>query len=88
MTEHNAPDELEIRVAERTAELDRSEMELRQILDLVPQLIAVYGPNRERLYANRVFLDYVGFSLEAWQQSHGRGKYLHPDDVEPISGFF
>ena len=57
MTEHNAPDELEIRVADRTAELRRSEMEFRQILDLAPQLVAVFGPNRERLYANRVFLD-------------------------------
>src|ERR1700739_4324975 len=91
MPEHNTRDELETRMAEKTAELRGSreqELELRQILDLVPQLIAVYGPNRERLYANRVFLDYVGFSLEAWRQSLGRGRYLHPDDVAPISGFF
>ena len=69
-------------------ELRRSEMELRQILDLAPQLIAVYGPNRERLYANRVMLDYLGFSLEEWRQFPGRGKYFHPDDTEPIDGFF
>jgi hypothetical protein len=58
MTEHNTRDELETRMAEQTAEVRRSreqEIELRQILDLVPQLIAVYGPNREGLYANRVF---------------------------------
>src|SRR2546425_4921200 len=42
----------------------KQEMEFRQILDLAPQLVAVYGPNRERLYANRVMLDYLGFSLE------------------------
>ena len=59
-------------------ELRRSEMELRQVLDLAPQHIVVYGPNRERLYANRVALDYHGFSLEEWQQS--TGKYIHPDD--------
>jgi len=91
MTEHNTRDELETRMAEQTAELRRSreqEIELRQILDLVPQLIAVYGPNRERLYANRVFLDYVGFSLEEWRHSLGRGRYLHPDDIEQIGGFF
>src|SRR5467141_884071 len=41
-------------------ELRRSEMELRQILDLTPQLIAVFGPNRERLYTNRTALDYLG----------------------------
>jgi len=53
-------------------------MELRQMLDLAPQHIVVYGPNRERLYANRVALDYHGYSLEEWQQSSG--KYIHPDD--------
>src|ERR1700747_604878 len=91
MPEHNTRDEIETRMAEQTAELRRSreqELELRQILDLVPQLIAVYGPNRERLYAHRRVLDYVGFSLEKWRQSLGRGRYLHPDDVEQISGFF
>jgi len=55
-----------------------AETELRQILDLAPQNIVVYGPNGERLYANRVSLDYLGFSLEEWQQSPGR--YIHPDD--------
>jgi formate hydrogenlyase transcriptional activator len=59
-------------------ELRRSEMELRQMLDLAPQHIVVYGPNRERLYANRVALDYHGCSLEEWQQSPG--KYIHPHD--------
>jgi len=69
-------------------ELRRSELELRQMLDLAPQQIAVYGPNRERLYANRVALDYFGLSLEEWQQSAGRDKYFHPDDHGRIDGFF
>jgi PAS domain S-box-containing protein len=76
-------------------ELRRSEMELRQMLDLAPQHIAVYGPNRERLYANRVCLDYLGFSLEEWRQSHGPGKYqlaihpvIHPDDDGRIDAVF
>jgi len=69
-------------------ELRRSELELRQMLDLAPQQVAVYGPNRERLYANRVALDYFGLSLEEWQQSAGRDKYFHPDDHGQIDGFF
>jgi formate hydrogenlyase transcriptional activator len=60
--------------------LRRSEMDLRQMLDLAPQHVTVLGPNRERLYANRVALDYLGFSLEEWQQSPGRANYIHPDD--------
>ena len=67
-------------------ELRRSEMELRQMLDLAPQHVTVFGPNRERLYANRVALDYHGCSLEEWQQSAGR--YIHPDDNGRLDGVF
>jgi formate hydrogenlyase transcriptional activator len=64
------------------------EAELRQILELAPQHIAVFGPNRERLYANRVALDYFGFSLEEWQQPPDRSKYIHPDDEGRLDGVF
>jgi PAS domain S-box-containing protein len=68
-------------------ELRRSEMELRQILDLAPQLVAVFGPAGERLYANRIGLEYVGLSLEEWRQTPGtfvssRSSFIHPDDRE------
>jgi PAS domain S-box-containing protein len=67
-------------------ELRRSEMELRQIADLVPQLVAVFGPGGDRLYANRIGLDYVGLSLEEWQQTAGKffssQRFIHPDDQE------
>jgi len=71
-----------------TKALRESEKELRQVLDLTPQLIAVYGPNRERLYANHVLLDYLGFSLEEWRQSPGPGNYVYPDDKERSDVFF
>jgi PAS domain S-box-containing protein len=61
---------------------------LRQILDLAPQYIAVYGPNRERLYANRVFLDYHGLTLEKWGQRLDRGTVAHPDEWERINRHF
>ncbi len=64
------------------------EMEFRQILDLTPQLVAVYGPNRERLYANRVMLDYLGLSLEEWRRRFKFGDALHPDDWERATGHF
>ena len=56
------------------------EMELRQILDFTPQLIAVYGPNYERFYVNRVALDYLGVTLEEWLQAPVRSAFAHPDD--------
>ena len=67
-------------------ELRRSEMELQQIVDLVPQLVSVFGPGGERLYANRIGLDYIGLSLEEWRQAPGNGfsspSFFHPDDRE------
>src|SRR6266478_4741501 len=68
-------------------ELRRSEMELRQMLDFTPQLIAVYGSHRERLYANRVALDYLGMSLDEWRQ-RSFGAEIHPDDLEPIRSYW
>jgi formate hydrogenlyase transcriptional activator len=58
----------------------RQEAELRQVLDLTPQLIAVFGANRERLHINRIALDYLGFSLEEWRQTPHPGAFVHPDD--------
>jgi formate hydrogenlyase transcriptional activator len=61
-------------------EMRTSEEELRQMLDFAPQLVAVYGPNRERLHVNRIALDYLGLSLEEWRQTAERGAFVHPDD--------
>src|SRR6266403_1497701 len=62
----------------------RQEAEFRQILDLAPQQVRVYGPGGERLYANRIALDYYGVSLEEWQQTTGlsfrSSLFVHPDD--------
>ena len=69
-------------------ELRRSEMELRHMLDLTPQLVAVFGPNRERLYANHVALDYLGLNLEEWRKKSDRGEFFHPDDRELVQDHF
>ena len=60
--------------------LRKSEAELRQALDFAPQLVSVYGPNRERLHINRIALDYLGLTLDEWQQTPERGAFVHPDD--------
>ena len=61
----------------------KSEGELRQMLDLAPQLINVLGPQGDRLYANRVALSYYGVSLDEWRQRNN-GSEVHPDDVDRI----
>src|SRR3984957_4663599 len=64
------------------------ESELRQMLDLTPQVIAVYGPDGDRLYANRVALDYLGRSLEEWRDASDRDVYFHPDDRKRVLDTF
>src|SRR3984885_15742000 len=78
----------------KTAEgkIREQEAEVRQIFELVPQHVAVFGPNGERLYANRVTLDYVGLSLEEWRQTLGHffrsSLFVHPDDQERVARGF
>jgi PAS domain S-box-containing protein len=59
------------------------ESEIRQMLDLAPQLIAVFGPLRERLFINRTALDYFGLTLEEWRDT-GHGVLGHPQDTERV----
>jgi PAS domain S-box-containing protein len=59
------------------------EREVRQIVDLAPQLVGVYGSDLERLYANRMVLDYHGVRLDEWLQM-SRGSLTHPDDSERV----
>jgi formate hydrogenlyase transcriptional activator len=68
---------------ELTKALRKSEGELRQVLDLAPQVILVVGPQRERLYANRVALTYYGVSLDEWRQRTHRAE-VHPDDADRV----
>jgi PAS domain S-box-containing protein len=66
--------------------LEVQEMELRQILDLAPQLVGVLGPRAQRLYANRVTLSYYGVTLDEWRQRDRRSE-VHPDDVDRITAY-
>jgi formate hydrogenlyase transcriptional activator len=71
----------------KTAEdtIRQQEAELRQILDFAPQLIAVFGPKWERLYINRIALDYLGASLDDWMKSkQGSSQDAHPDDAPQL----
>jgi formate hydrogenlyase transcriptional activator len=62
--------------------------EWRQMLELTPQLVRVFGPNHERIYANRIGLDYLGVSLEKWRQIHDICRFVYPDDGDRMRAFF
>ena len=57
------------------------ETELRQILDLTPQHVMVFGPDASPRYANQVALEYFGVGLEELL-ADSRIKFVHPDDRE------
>jgi PAS domain S-box-containing protein len=78
-----ARDELEIKVEERTAELRRSERELREVIDSIPALIHTARPDGYVDYFNQRWLQYVGLPLEdllGWKWTAA----IHPEDVEAI----
>src|SRR6266478_2285466 len=77
----NARDELEIKVAERTSELNRSERELRDVIDTIPAIAWSALPDGSNSYVNSRFVEYCGMSPE---QIAGSGWHAatHPDDLE------
>jgi formate hydrogenlyase transcriptional activator len=67
-------------------EIRGQEAELHQMVEFTPQLVAVFGPKRERLFVNRNALDYLGISLDEWRQ-RGVGAEVHPDDSERLKTY-
>jgi formate hydrogenlyase transcriptional activator len=61
----------------------QSEADLRQVLEVSPQHVAVLAPDGSRLYLNQAALEYHGFALEQWQSCDFR-KLFHPDDWERV----
>jgi PAS domain S-box-containing protein len=62
-----------------TSALRKREDELRQVVDLTPQVVCVYGPRCERVYANRWALAYFGMTLDEWLHLPD-GFEVHPED--------
>jgi formate hydrogenlyase transcriptional activator len=71
----------ERKIAEQ--KIREQEAELRQILDLTPQHIAVYAPDGSRLYVNHTALEYFGITLEQWREPEVvHNELVHPEDRE------
>ena len=63
-------------------ERKRAEQELQQLVDLVPQMSAVLGPDGKCIHANRMAREYTGLTLEEFRSKEVIGRATHPDDVE------
>lgn len=64
--------------------LRQDEMELRQIIDAIPQTITVLAPDGTALYANRGALNETGLTLEEIKRGGFLSNAFHADDVERI----
>jgi formate hydrogenlyase transcriptional activator len=64
--------------------IKKSETELREIVDAIPQTIIVLNPDGKAIYANRVALEYTGVSLDDVRGDDFRARIFHPDDVQRL----
>src|SRR5258708_32456464 len=61
--------------------LRSSEQEAQEIVDAIPQAIAVLRPDGQPLYGNRSLLQYTGLTIAEGTSSDFRARVLHPEDV-------
>ena len=66
-------------------ELKKSEGQLRQIVDAIPQTIMVLAPDGTAQYANQAVLDYTGLTIDEVIKSDFRERVFHPEDVQRLS---
>jgi formate hydrogenlyase transcriptional activator len=65
-------------------EIKKSEGQLRQMVDAIPQTIVVLGPDGTVLYVNRTVLDYTGLSTDDLMGTDFRPRVFHPEDMERL----
>src|SRR5213083_2334657 len=61
--------------------LKSSEQEAQQIVDAIPQTIAVLSPDGQALYGNRSLLQYTGLTIDEMTSTDFRARVFHPEDV-------
>ena len=77
----NLASELEIRVKNRTEDLEESERRFRFLADTMPQIVWTTYPDGRVDYFNQRWIDYTGLTLEQ-SKDWGWSPVLHPDDLE------
>jgi formate hydrogenlyase transcriptional activator len=65
-------------------DVKKSESQLRQIVDAIPQKIVVLNADGGVLYANRTVLNYTGLSEDQMLERDFRPDVFHPDDMERL----
>src|SRR2546430_3853247 len=65
-------------------QIKKSEAELRQIVDVIPQAIVVLTPYGKAIYANRATIEYTGLSLDEVRGDGFRSRVFHPEDLQRL----
>src|SRR5271155_1746688 len=65
-------------------ETRKSEGQLRQITDAIPQTIVVLGPDGSVFYVNRTVLDYTGLSSQEVMETDFRERVFHVEDLKRL----
>jgi len=71
-------------LVEAFEEVKRSERQLQQTVDAIPQTIVVLGSDGSVEYANRTVLDYTGLSSDDLMGADFRPRVFHPEDLERL----
>ncbi|HVN70186.1 MAG TPA: PAS domain S-box protein [Candidatus Binatia bacterium] len=62
----------------------RAEEELRQLVDVIPQQVFVFGSDWSPLFANRRELEYTGLTPQEAQSKDAVAKIFHPEDLKRL----
>jgi PAS domain S-box-containing protein len=67
-------------------QIEKSEAQLRHIVDAIPQMIVVMNPDGAVLYMNQTMLDYSGLTIEEAMATDCRHRTFNQEDVARIRG--
>jgi formate hydrogenlyase transcriptional activator len=70
---------------EAEEKIRRDGHELRRIVDAIPNIVVVLNPDGQRIYVNRVALEYTGLSIEEMLTDNFRARIFHPEDMERLT---
>jgi formate hydrogenlyase transcriptional activator len=65
-------------------ESKKTEGQLRQLVDAIPEFLVVLGPDGSIEYLNRTVLDYIGLSADEAMKVNLRERLYHPEDADRL----
>jgi PAS domain S-box-containing protein len=67
-------------------QIEKSEAQLRHIVDAIPQMIGVLNPDGTFLYMNQTMLDYTGLTIKEVMATDVRDRAFNPEDLARFRG--